>query len=85
MLHCYVMCVNVETEFGLFGPVKLEPDAHTIIMKNVERNHRKKKKRVKGSSSNFWPCLFGNCVLWFWCIQNGLLRLIQPGLGRYVI
>lgn len=82
------MCVNAETELGLFEPVKLEPDAHTFIMKILERNHRKKKKEEdKEAAAGFGRVCSAKVwsYLWFWCSQNGLLRLIRPGLGRYVI
>lgn len=48
----------METELGLFEPVKFEPDAHTFIMKNVERNHRKKKKEEEKEAA----AVFGNGV-----------------------
>lgn len=59
------MCVNVETELGLFEPVKLEPDAHTFIMKILERNHRKKKKEEeKEAAAGFGRVCSATVCLW---------------------
>lgn len=82
------MCVNVETELGQFEAVKLEPDAYTFIMKTLERNHRKKKKEEEKEAAAGFGRVCSATVwtyLWFWSCQDGSLRLIRPGLGRYVI